>query len=270
MTEDFNPVADFSFSFGGVDLSEYGVGLSNSTIPVFTAPKIQTQDIPRAHGVAIRGNRLRPKTISARVVIIGDDFDDLLEKLDAVRGVLSPTHGDRELIFDHQSDRFYMARLENEIEESVIGTRAIETNLRFFCADPLAYAVDATELVYTEDGDWDGSLAYDGSAPTPIVAVGFRDTANQVITLGVENETTGRIVTADYSLGEGNFIRFDGVREIVEVSADGEEWIPVQRFVGSIQFPELVGGVNQLAFHGFEDVGESEFSWTVTFRKRYL
>ena len=42
-----------SLSFDGTNLSTYGVSLVDSPIPIFAPPKIQTANIPQAHGVAV-------------------------------------------------------------------------------------------------------------------------------------------------------------------------------------------------------------------------
>ena len=261
-----------SLSFDGTNLSTYGVSLVDSPIPIFAPPKIQTANIPQSHGVAVRGQYLQPRTISVDVVIEGSSFSDLLSKLDSIRALLSPSKGDKQIIFDHQNTRYYLGRLENDIEVPVLGAKAIVATLRFFCADPLGYKTTETELVYTDGGAWDGSITYTGSIATPIVIVGDRDTADAVLALSVENETTSESIQANYALGEGNQIKFDGDRELIEVSEDGTTWTQVMKFIDSTNrtFPMLQGGSNQLTFSGFTDTGGSEYSWTVTYRERYL
>lgn len=262
-----------SFSFGGTDLSTFGVTVTEGNLSILPDPKIETVEISRGHGGYSSGTKLRSRRLVLPVGIVGDNFADLLSKLDSIRAVLAPSRGDQQIILDYQSTRYYLGRLESGITTPPAGTKGLLTELVFICADPLAYATTETVLTYTEGGGWDGTVDYTGNVETPLVIVADPDGGAVSPPLTVENETSGEIVSASYALGEGNKMRFDGVREILEVYPDAEdEWFQVQRYLSETEraFPMLYPGDNSLIFSGLANSGGSDFSWTVTYRARFL
>ena len=260
-----------SMKFNGVDLggASYNLILQDAPIPITAPSKLWKAKKPQAHGDHVKGAYLEPRVFRVKVVIHGTTFADFQTKVDNVKSVLSPVNGDCEIQFDYDSTRYYVGRLQAGLDGYPFGGRAAELDLEFFCADPLGY--DPNETTVT---NYDGTetIAYTGSALCPPVITGHRDTADIGATTSVENSTRSETCAVSYVIGQNNHIRFDGVREIVEVSDDDVTYLPIMDWVDAddYTFPLLQNGNNAFVLTGFTNTGPSAYSWDLVYRTRFL
>lgn len=274
-----------SLSFGGVDLSgaSYGVTVVDGAVEVFPSPRISSLDRPNAHGSIVRGLHLQAKHLVIPVVIEGSTHADLLAKFHALRGLFQPRAGDKHIILDYQADRYIVGRLESGLEASPVACRAVETELKFLCGDPTWYGTTLRTGEVTESGVG-MDITYAGSEYTPLTMIGRQGTgANstsiQVYVRNGDDPPGTQVVACEinpYRLSAGQYVRFDAVREIVEVSMDESEWIPVMQYLVLSDglgvragFPRLVPGiVNQITRVGVTNY-EGGF-WRYEYYDRYL
>lgn len=267
-----------SFKFGGVDLSgsSYGLTIQDGKVPFFGNPKLKFTPYAQAHGGQVSGSKFQALRLVVPVVVVGnasgdppDHFADLRAKRDALRGVLAPSLGDQPIIFDYEPEKQIYGRLERGFDAVLKGGRAIETELIFLCSDPLWYAVTPSQVI-----NYDGTetIAYTGSAPAPLVITGYADYAAIGAELSAENTTTGDKVATDYPLGAYHYVKFDGEREVLEVSTDGSTWVNAMTSLSEtdFSFPTLEPGSNSLVFVGFTNVLSSAYTWTIDWTNRYL
>jgi hypothetical protein len=271
-----------SFSFGGVDLSgaSYGVTVVDGAMELFPNPRISAMPRPNAHGAIVKGSYLQEKHLVVPVVIEGFDHGDLLSKLHALRSLFHPRNGDQRIVLDYESGRFINGRLESGLEGTPVACRAVETQLKFLCGDPTWYG---TTLRTADVTNGAMVIDYAGSEYTPLTIIGRQGTAGNSSfgSVSVRNEAMyhtamGACEINPYRLSAGQYVRFDGDREIVEVSMDAATWIPVMQYLVLSDglgvragFPQLKPG----AINAIEKTGIGDFTggfWRYEYYDRYL
>lgn len=260
-----------AFSFGGVDLGAYGLSIQKGIISGlgFSEPKYQVTEYSQAYGGAIKGSKLRARQFTVPVAVVGSSFDDLWSKIESIKQLLAPSQGEQALIFDYKTNRQITCRLARGIEFPLRATVSVTMDLQFIASDPLIYAISDTTVT---DTDGTETIAYAGSANAPCVVIGDPDGGTIGGTLSVENTTTGQKVSCDYSLGI-QWIKFDGEREVIEVSADdGATWTNINSYLSATDyfFPELQAGNNDFVFTGFTNNSLSAYTWKTTYTARFF
>lgn len=256
-----------SLSFDGVDLSVYGVTVVDGPIQFLSKPRLSTAQRSREHGAIVRGSFLEPRVLSVPVVVKGQDFADLLTNWQTLRSLLHPNKGEKRIVLDYQSDRFYVGRLQEGLSAAPAGgQRAVGTNLQFFCPDPTTYDVtqrtqntSSTALSFTPDGNEE----------TPCIVTGVNGNASAAASIEVVHQPSGSAFKTTYPLAANERIRLDGEREIAEVSHDGVTWATIMKSVDNYahEFPRLTPAVlNTFTLTGLAGT----YSWTVTYYDRYL
>jgi len=79
-------------------------------------------------------------------------FAELVSVLDGVAEWLDPSRGLRELIFDDVPDRYFMARLSEDVDCTRLIRSAGRFDLDFVCPDPHAYALNDEAYTITTSG----------------------------------------------------------------------------------------------------------------------
>ncbi len=273
-----------SFSFNGIDLSgsTYGVTVVDGPQEFLPNPRISTLARPNAHGAILRGEFLQEKHLVIPVVIEGSNHADLLAKCQALRGVFHPREGEKQIILDYQDDRTIKGRLESGLGAVPVGCRAIETELKFICGDPTWYGTMLRRGEVTTPAT-SMNIAYAGSEYTPLIMTYRQGTGGlsaynscSVRNGAMYSTAVGSCEVNPYRLSAGQYIRFDSMREIVEVSMDEVTWVPVMQYLVLSDglgvragFPQLKPGVT----NSITRVGVSD--WTGGFERyeyydRYL
>lgn len=242
-----------SLSFGGTDLSTYGLLLLSRDIPVRQeAATIQLPD--RAYADR---SKILPTSISLAVQILGDDASELKTKVDAVKKVLG-IQVDGELILDVLSDRYWLARFE-----SLAGSykhRVFSGSLNFVCYDPHAYSTSETSSgPHTVDEDPETIVEEPGGTAKiePVYTLTADDTLTGT-TVGIKNNDTGYEIE-----WTGNLVPTD------VLIIDCQRWLVLLNGVASMatvtgQFPNLLPDQeNELEVKGFSG------TVTITYRDRY-
>jgi predicted phage tail component-like protein len=133
-----------SFSFGGVDFATYGVYIQQGKdISVMPPTRENILEIAGKHGVYDFGSHYNARYIEIPCVVVGTSRTDLLSKLDLVKTQLDVLEGDRQLVFDDQSDRYYNAKYDGDMM-ATISICTCELSIPMICVDPFAYSKTET------------------------------------------------------------------------------------------------------------------------------
>lgn len=266
-----------SMHYNAVDLSgsSYGLTVLEESFPLMAQPQVDVQGIAQWFGGMSRAPGFGPLTIPVKCVVTGSSASDLLSKLDALRYLLNPRNGEKTLRFDWLSTRYWKAVLANPGALSAVGVTWKQFDLVFVAADCRAYSttdrsspdftVVATPHSMTVES---GPTAVAGTAPCDPVWVIKNTSGGTVTTLTLNNSTTGESVTWTGSLANGNWLKVDIARGVVEKSTDsGANWTNAMGGVtGSFVLPTLSGGVaNTVVLTGF-----SAATVVLTYTARYL
>lgn len=127
-----------SFSFNAVDLADYGLVVNRVDKPLTQAAQYTQL---RDRGYAFDSFR-PPLILGVGVSILAATHSAVLTYLDSIRGTLNH-RVDKQVIFDTQTDRYWMARFDSMEGMFDAPTRWSGT-IMFVCHDPAAY--DITEV----------------------------------------------------------------------------------------------------------------------------
>lgn len=266
-----------SMHYNGTDLSgsTYGLTVLADSFPLSAQPQVDVQGVAQWFGGVSRAPGFGPLTIPVKCVVTGSSASDLASKLDALKYLLNPRNGEKTLKFDYMSDRYWYAVLANPGALSAHGVTWKEFDLVFVAGDCRAYStttrsspdftVTASPHSMTVES---GPTAVAGTAQADPVWIIKNTSGGTVTSLTLNNSTAGESVTWTGSLANGNWLKIDIARGVVEKSTDsGATYTNVMSGVsGSFVLPSLTGGVaNTVVLTGF-----SAATVTLTYTARYI
>jgi predicted phage tail component-like protein len=129
------------FTFNGTSAASLGFTLTNIKKPILPPQKEITIDIPKYPGFISSSKKFTHNRIEVEGLLIGSGPTDLVTKLKAFAAFLY-YDTDKQLIFDDESDRYYLAQHIDTVVTSR-KYRFCELSLIFNCNDPFAYATSA-------------------------------------------------------------------------------------------------------------------------------
>jgi predicted phage tail component-like protein len=138
-----------AFKFNGVESSSFNLICKSVKRPLLPAAKPKRLDPPNLSGVYnFPGLEYSTRELSMRIVYLGTSFSELRTRARDIAAWLSVREPNSwgELIINDEPDKYYLARVEDEIDLSTM-FEAGEAEIKFEC-QPYAYSVDEIELVY--------------------------------------------------------------------------------------------------------------------------
>jgi predicted phage tail component-like protein len=249
-----------SMSFGGTDLSAYGLHVLDTTLhPVMAPPRLRQAVVVGRPGAYDFDSEYEQRAFVVDVVIIGTSVTDLQSKLDSLAAILDVELGEQALAFDIHSGRYWLAKLQAAPDFSYKGFTA-ETQLRFVCPDPFAYSTTETDSDHTVDED--PETVYETPGGNYYIEPVWTLTAGSAIgatTVTIANGTTAETFEWTGTIGDGEVLVIDSAQFYVTLEGVAS--------MGDISgaFPRLKGGVkNTLTIEGFDG------NVNITYRARYL
>lgn len=268
----FGAMVDDPDGAGSVDFSTFGLMVTADRSKLWLPIGVQVVEASYSPVAAAYGPTYSPKHIVLECKVTGDDESDRQDKLDSIIYNLV-TNADRALWLDHQTGRFYMARLVEASDPEWVGKQAVRLTLTFVARDGRAYSdtltTQTTNLTGT-GGSWNvgASAAVGGSIFNnpmwTIKSMGSGSASGVTLSNVTRNETL--VVSGAFTSGE--WIRIDSTPDImlVEKSVDsGANWTNIMPRVSGV-FPCLSPGVqNAMTVSGFVNTG----TVVATYRERY-
>lgn len=208
-----------------------------------------TASIPGKSGVADFGADFDYREINVSCSIAPKrNFTSLVSLLDDISLWLDPTDGLKQLVFDDVPDRYFMARLHEKVDcERLLVRSAGSFDLKFFCPDPFAYAVEDEEFTISSTGSHTVRRTKGNIDSHPVYRI------KGVITSGVSNyitiTTNGsqlKIVNATLTTSETLVVDTDMMTAWVE-DANGNVLRNGLPYLSELNFPTLSVGGNTIA-----------------------
>lgn len=256
------------FTFDGVDISTYGAILqSNPDHPLMGDLEVDATTIPGAEGGYLSPSMVKPKEFNLVLSVVGTSHSDLLSKFDSLANLFAPWKGEKQLIFDAQTTRYWMAKLRGKSSREWKGPILSLLTLPMTASRP-AYETSVTNQVVTIVASphnflipASGVLGGTAHAWPKYSLTGATYTGQIVLTNLTTNEIarwTGTLVVTDVL----DFICEDGNERYV-IKKNGA----ISMAVGtSGTIPRLRPGIaNSMSISG-----PTAGTLTITYRKRYL
>ena len=242
-----------SLTFNGIDLSTYGLVVTNQNLDIFKQVPDAVQLINKAYEF---GNTRIPKSADIKIVVIGTTHDDVKNKLDSIKSVLNERDS-KHLILGTQTDRYYIARFVS-LDGAFISPLAFAGTLSFMCYDPLAYSINETSSNFSIDAD----------PKTITETAGGTAYIEPVFTLVADTDLTGTIKVENLETSEE--LQWTGMLATGEdLEIDVESWIVKKAGIPDMatvsgQFPRLLQGSNRIKVTAFSG------SLNIKYRNRYV
>ena len=250
-----------SMSFGGTDLSAYGLRVLNTSLhELMPAPRMRQAKVSGMSGAWDFDSEYEPRRFTVDVMVQGSSLTDLQSKMDSITAILDVLLGEQALIFDIQTDRYWNAKLTAAPSFAYEGFSA-QCQLAFIASKPFAYSTTETESEHTIDATpktiyEDAGGTADAEPTWTLVA----DTTLTDVDIIISNGTTGDELTWSGSLDEGETLIVDAATWHVT-----KEGSASMTGLDSGSFPRLKGGVrNTIEVTGFSG------TLTIAYRARYL
>lgn len=208
-----------------------------------------TASIPGKSGVADFGADFDYREIIVSCSILPKkNFATLVSVLDEISLWLDPTGGLKQLVFDEVPDRYFMARLYEKVDcERLLVRSAGSFDLKFFCPDPFAYAVEDEEFIISSTGTHTISRTKGNVDSLPVYRI------KGAISSGVSNyitiTTNGsllKVVNATLTASETLVVDTDMMTAWVE-DANGNILRNGLPYLSELNFPTLSVGNNTIA-----------------------
>lgn len=247
------------FTFDGVTSKSMKIRARLTSWQVSPALRNFYETVPGKAGVADFGCDTSERTIKVECGIFPQrDFSALVAVLDNVAEWLDPTKGQKQLILDDVPDRYFKARLSEQVDCERLLRSAGQFTLSFICPDPYAYALSDETFVLSSAGAHDvvrkigntdsypvysihGSIPSDGNSCISIITNGEELRITGPLVAGETLLVDSTLVTAKVVDSAGNLLR-NGLPHLAELNfpalAKGHNAVNISA-IGNTTFTEL-------------------------------
>lgn len=175
------------FSFGGIHSGDYGVYLAGKQ-PDWL-PKTRDYEIAiygRA-GLTDFGSDLDVRPVLINLSMLGSDRRDLIENILSFGALFNPLEGYKQLVFDDDPGRYYLAKYTSAVTESQIKftINRADFQLGFKCDDPFIYSAFPKTPSWAAVAGAEKTLFNEGTAQTPVVMTLTASTAVSNVQIGI-------------------------------------------------------------------------------------
>ena len=234
------------FTYNDIHSKDMGIRARLTSWQISGRLRNFTTTVPGKYGVADFGADLDYREIPVSCNIFPrHTFSELVKTLDDISEWLDPTQGLRQLIFDDVPDRYFMARLNDAVDCERLIRAAGSFDLRFFCPDPFAYALEDETFTVTEEGSHTIRREKGNAESLPIYRITGSISGSGSITI-TTNGSALRITNTRLSGNEVLVIDTDKMTAWVENSGGAtlRNGLPC---LEELNFPSLVSGTNTIA-----------------------
>ena len=135
----------YSFTFGGINMRNYGLYLKSRVMPTLPRTREKTIEVPGRDGKLDMGAEFAERVIPLPCVIQVSNDAEFISLVRTLARIFDPTRGAQRLILDEEKDKYYMARYAGKLDiEQVLQWSEFE--LPMVCYDPFAYSTVSNEL----------------------------------------------------------------------------------------------------------------------------
>jgi len=150
------------FTFNSIHSRTYGIVAKTITRPMLPSLRKRELIIPGRHGVLdFADNTYENRIIEVELVYIGTSFTELRTRARTIAAWLSGYNGNKNLIFDDEPEKWYVAKLYSAVGLQNLFTVG-QCTIQFEC-EPFAYAdLEEYDVTYNYDTglNYDSGLIY--------------------------------------------------------------------------------------------------------------
>lgn len=203
--------------------------------------------VPGKAGVADFGCDSAERTISVSCSVFPQkNFAALVEVLDNMAEWLDPTMGLKQLILDDVPNRYFMARLSEQVDCERLLRSAGQFTLSFICPDPYAYALSDESFVLSEAGTHEVARSVGNTESYPVYALqgvvpSGADSYVSLVTNGTELRIIGPLSEGETLIVDSSLV----TAKVVDSSGNTlRNGLPL---LSELNFPALEKGYNAVA-----------------------
>ena len=203
--------------------------------------------VPGKAGVADFGCDSAERTVSVSCNIYPQrSFSALVEVLDGMAEWLDPAKGLRQLILDDVSNRYFMARLSEQVDCERLLRSAGTFTLSFICPDPYAYALSDESFVLSAAGSHEVVRSIGNTESYPVYALqgiisSGADSYVSILTGGVELRIIGPLAAGETLIVDSSLVTAKVVDSGGNTLRNG---LPL---LSELNFPVLEQGYNTVS-----------------------
>lgn len=203
--------------------------------------------VPGKAGVADFGCDSAERIIQVECSIFPQkSFSALVELLDDMSEWLDPTRGLGQLTLDDVPDRYFMARLSEQVDCERLLRSAGRFTLSFICPDPYAYALSDENFVLSEAGTHEVQRRVGNTESYPVYALqgvipSGTDSYVSIVTGGVELRIIGPLGADETLIVDASLV----TAKVVDT--DGNTLRNGLPLLAELNFPVLEKGYNMVA-----------------------
>lgn len=168
------------------------------------------------------------------------------EKIDALTAWLSPSEGAKKLVLDEFPDRYFVARISENLMLSRVLRLMGSFELAFVAADPFAYAREDETEVYTAPGSYNFKRLKGNTSSFPkiLVKADFTETYRPKLHITINGDT----ISLSGITPTGSMLEIDcGMQTVRLLNAEGELIGNGMPMLEEPVFPELQMGENTIS-----------------------
>jgi predicted phage tail component-like protein len=234
------------FIYNGISSQSMKIRARLTKWQVSPALRNSFETVPGKAGIADFGCDISERNIIISCNVLPQrSFAELVSVLDNVAEWLNPENGLKQLVLDDLPDRYFMARLSEEVNCERLLRTAGSFELRFVCPDPYAYALEDEVFVLSETGLHELERVKGNADSNPVYLLkGLISTSSSSYISLITNGEELRIVG---SLSEGETLVIDSgmvtAKVIDETGGTLRNGLPSLQ---DLNFPILRKGVNNI------------------------
>lgn len=270
-----------SLTYGGVDLSVYGLQVNDFDIPKFPFINFKSHKAHQGDSERSAINQTH-RTIKLNVSVVGDTQSHLRSRFDTILSILDPARGDKSIQLDDFPDRRFIGIIRNMSAPTQKGRWG-----EFFTIDfeVNAHAQGLTEtnliVAIATDPDTLATSVITGNVNRIPAEIYIRNTTGGTLTnqtISIQNVTTSETITVRMTLEDDRWLRVgdldaDGVftaslakSDSTGADPEAEAYTSVLSSYSSGDWLRLKGGVS----NSIIVTGISTGTLEITYRPKYL
>lgn len=234
------------FTFNGVHSKDMKIKARLTSWQASPAPRNAYEIVPGKIGIADFGCDSSERYIRISCNIYPQrKLENLIKALDDISAWLNPMEGLKQLVLDDIPDRYFLSRLNTEIDCERILSSAGSFELTFICPDPNGYALTDEFFTLSQTGNHSLTRAIGNIPSYPIYQLkGVIDSSSssfiKIITNGDELKLTGNLMAGEILIVDSSLLTAKVVDANGHVLRNG---LPI---LDELNFPVLNKGINQV------------------------
>lgn len=245
------------FFFGGVSSRSMGIKSYLRQWELMPGLENQFLTLPGRNGGLDLGSTLGMRTIRLEAGFLPQaSVSNLSDKIDTLTAWLLPEKGAKRLVLDEFPDRYFLARVSENLMLTRVLRRMGSFELTFLAPDPFAYALEDETAFYKESGAFRFTRQKGNTSSSPILRVkaAFAESNRPRLSLTINHET---MVLSGIAPSD-SILEIDcGMQTVRLLNSEGmliENGMPL---LEEPVFPELLMGENTVSIkaerlHSFE------------------